>query len=61
MKGDKFRLGLDIPGFLDDIDKLAQEATDLMPDFLGYTKSLQQGADSGLSTWWVVNYLKSLR
>jgi hypothetical protein len=61
MKGDKFRLGLDIPGFLDDIDKIASSATDLMPDFLGYTKSLEQGAGTGLSTWWVVNYLKSLR
>nr|UAW00736.1 MAG: RNA-dependent RNA polymerase [Porcine picobirnavirus] len=61
MKGDKFRLGLDIPGFLDDIDNIAMEATDLMPDFLGYTKSLEQGAGTGLSSWWIVNYLKSLR
>jgi len=61
MKGDKFRLGLDIPGFLDDIDEFAKEATDLMPDFLGYTKSLEQGAGTGLSNWWIVNYLKSLR
>lgn len=61
MKGDKFRLGLDIPGFLDDVDRIAQEAIDVMPDFLGYTKSLQQGTGTGLSAWWVVNYLKSLR
>nr|UAW00738.1 MAG: RNA-dependent RNA polymerase [Porcine picobirnavirus] len=61
MKGDKFRLGLDIPGFLDNIDEFAKEATDLMPDFLGYTKSLEQGAGTGLSNWWIVNYLKSLR
>jgi hypothetical protein len=61
MKGDKFRLGLDIPKFLDEIDFIAREATDLMPDFLGYTKSLEQGAGTGLSNWWVVNYLKSLR
>jgi hypothetical protein len=61
MKGDKFRLGLDIPGFLEDIDRFSQEATDLMPDFLGYTKSLEQGAGTGISSWWVVNYLKSLR
>lgn len=61
MKGDKYRLGLDIPGFLDEIDSFAKEATDLMPDFLGYTKSLEQGAGTGLSSWWIVNYLKSLR
>lgn len=61
MKGDKFRLGLDIPGFLDDIDHIAKEATDLMPDFLGYTKSLQKDSASGISAWWVINYLKSMR
>lgn len=58
MKGDKYRLGLDIPGFLDNVDKLAKEANDLMPDFLGYTKSLQK--DVGLDTWWIVQYLKSM-
>lgn len=63
MKGDKYRLGLDIPGFLDNIDQFAKEAIDLMPDFLGYTKSLQMentdGRVSGLSEWWIVKYLKS--
>jgi hypothetical protein len=62
MKGDKFRLGLDIPGFLDDLSNIASEAIDLMPDFLGYTKSLGvQIRDAGISDWWVVKYLKSLR
>nr|UAW00824.1 MAG: RNA-dependent RNA polymerase [Porcine picobirnavirus] len=60
MKRDKYRLGLDIPGFLDDIDNIAREAIDLMPDFLGYTKSMTKD-QSGLSTWWIVNYLKSKR
>lgn len=65
MKGDKYRLGLDIPGFLDDIEAIAKEATDLMPDFLGYTKSLQlEGAKhnhTGIGSWWIVNHLKSMR
>lgn len=61
MKGDKFRLGLDIPGFLDNIEQLAQEATDLMPDFLGYTKSLQPKSGTGIADWWIVKYLKSQR
>jgi hypothetical protein len=61
MKGDKFRLGLDIPGFLDDIDRLAREANELMPDFLGYTKSVQMDANHGISDWWVVKTLKSMR
>jgi len=60
MKRDKFRLGLDIPGFLDNIDTIAKEATDLLPDFLGYTKS-EMPVDQGLSSWWVVKALKSRR
>lgn len=62
MKGDKFRLGLDIPGFMDNIEKIAQESIEHIPDFLGYTKSLQlEGKKStGIQNWWIVNYLKSL-
>lgn len=60
MKRDKFRLGLDIPGFLDNIDKIAKESIELMPDFLGYTKSMVKD-QTGLSQWWIVNYLKSKR
>lgn len=63
MKGDKYRLGLDIPGFLDNIESVAQKAIDYMPDFLGYTKSLQnegkQGRATGIENWWIVQYLKS--
>lgn len=62
MKRDKYRLGIDIPGFLDHIERYAQEAIDYMPDFLGYTKSLQSGGKAtGISTWWIVQYLKSKR
>ena len=60
MKRDKYRLGLDIPGFLDKIDQIAKDAIDLMPDFLGYTKSMIKD-QTGLSSWWIVNYLKSQR
>jgi len=59
MKGDKYRLGLDIPGFLDHIEKYAKEAIDLMPDFLGYTRSLSKKESTGISEWWIVKYLKS--
>lgn len=61
IKGDKYRLGIDIPGFLDNIDAEASKATEQMPDFLGYTKTMQ--ASSGAkapSTWWIVRYLKSI-
>jgi len=60
MKRDKYRLGIDIPGFLDNVDQLAKESIDLMPDFLGYTKSMTKD-QTGLSSWWIVNYLKSKR
>jgi hypothetical protein len=62
MKGDKYRLGLDIPGFLDDIAKIARTANEVLPDFLGYTKSLGKADDSyGIENWWIVKYLKSKR
>nr|AQS79249.1 RNA-dependent RNA polymerase [Picobirnavirus green monkey/KNA/2015] len=64
MKRDKYRLGLDIPGFLDNVDRIAKKFTDLMPDFLGYTKTMQRDRreqGSGMSDWWIVKYLKSLR
>jgi hypothetical protein len=59
MARDKYRLGIDIPGFLDNISELAKEAIDHMPDFLGYTKTLQGEDGSGIANWEVVKYLKS--
>lgn len=61
MKGDRYRLGIDIPGFLSNIDKIAAEATEHMPDFLGYTKSQQLDGGVGIGNWWIVNYLRSKR
>nr|ANS53885.1 RNA-dependent RNA polymerase [Picobirnavirus wolf/PRT/416/2015] len=61
MKRDKYRLGIDIPGFLDNIAEEAQAAIDHIPDFLGYTKTLQTSTKEniGIQNWWIVNYLKS--
>lgn len=60
MKRDKYRLGIDIPHFLDNIAAVAQEKIDSMPDFLGYTKTLQSSDPlGGIANWWIVNYLKS--
>lgn len=62
MKRDKYRLGLDIPGFLDNISSIAAEATDYIPDFLGYTKSFSSKAEmKGIDSWWIVRYLRSKR
>nr|UDL14467.1 MAG: putative RNA-dependent RNA polymerase [Picobirnavirus sp.] len=60
MKRDKYRLGKDIPGFFDNIVQIAQEATDNMQDFLGYTKTLQGEKPEGIAEWRVVKYLKSV-
>lgn len=52
MTKDKFRLGIDIPGFLDNIAHYAQESIDLMPDFLGYVKSLDKSDRGyGIADW----------
>lgn len=62
MVRDKYRLGLDIPGFMDKIEQYAQEAIDYMPDFLGYTRSLQGDGNPravGIKSWWIYNFLKS--
>ena len=61
MKRDKYRLGIDIPGFLDNITEIALKYTDYMEDFLGYTKTLQGEGPEGISKWWIVSYLKSRR
>jgi len=62
MKRDKYRLGIDIPDFLDNIRSEALEINEHMLDFIGYTKSLQTNDPvGGIESWWVVNYLKSLR
>jgi hypothetical protein len=60
MKRDKYRLGIDIPGFLDNIEQYAQESIEVMPDFLGYTKSFNKDDKAyGIANWWIVQYLKS--
>jgi hypothetical protein len=59
MKGDKYRLGLDIPGFLDNLDKEYKEAIANIPDFFSYSQGFEEPPP--ISTWWIVQYLKSKR
>lgn len=59
IKGDKYRLGLGIPGFLENIGDISKEAKDKIPDFLGYTKTLQGEDVSGIENWRIYKYLKS--
>lgn len=58
-KGDKYRLGLAIPGFLTSLSTRVKKANEMIPDFLGYTKTLQGDDASGIENWEVVKYLKS--
>nr|ACT64131.1 RNA-dependent RNA polymerase [Picobirnavirus bovine/RUBV-P/IND/2005] len=64
MKRDKYRLGIDIPGFLEDIGRIASEATNLLPGFMSYTQQLDaegNGDSYGIENWWIVQFLKSQR
>nr|QIJ70097.1 RNA-dependent RNA polymerase [Rabbit picobirnavirus 1] len=62
MKRDKYRLGIDIPGFLDNIRSVAMEHVEHMPDFLGYVQTLgTTDPVAGIENWWIVQFLKSYR
>lgn len=65
LAGDRYRLGLDIPGFMERINQISEEAIDQLPDFLGYTKTLQNGPETtpvkGIKDWRIYQYLKSLK
>jgi hypothetical protein len=63
LKRDKYRLGIDIPGFLDNIETVANEAIVKGQQLGSYMQSLQDGYDSvaGIGNWWIVDYLKQLR
>lgn len=64
IKGDKYRLGLDIPGFYSNIRQIASRAMNMMPDFMSYNqrmglrnKDFREGA--GIEEWRVVRYILS--
>lgn len=59
--GDKYRLGLDLPGFIENIDRVAKKSIDQLPDFLGYTKTMQSndGKDIGIRSWRIYKLLAS--
>ncbi|AVX29469.1 RNA-dependent RNA polymerase [Marmot picobirnavirus] len=59
MKRDKYRLGIDIPGFLTNIEDEVKRVVDYMPDFMGYVKTLQNSETDGfgIRKWWIYQYL----
>jgi len=56
VKGDKYRLGLDIPGFFDNLRGL-YESSELAQSFGSYTAA----SKAGIMSWWVVNALMNMR
>jgi hypothetical protein len=56
VKGDKYRLGLDIPGFFDNLEK-SYESNELAQSFASYTA----GDGAGINDWWCVKALKAMR
>ena len=56
VKGDKYRLGLDIPGFFDRLAS-SYESNELARSFASYTS----GDDTGIMNWWVVQSLLKMR
>jgi hypothetical protein len=58
MKGDKYRLGLDIPGFLDNLDAEFRKAK--ANDTLYISYSAEFGNPKPPSQWWVVQTLKKM-
>jgi hypothetical protein len=57
MQRDPLHLGKDIPGFLDNIETVAQDYMDRINDFMSYTQTMQ--SDNGIADWWIVNWVKS--
>lgn len=60
IQGDKYRLGLDLPDFLSNIDRVVKKSIDQLPDFLGYTKT-QQSDTGGVRNWRIYRFISSLR
>jgi hypothetical protein len=56
VKGDKFRLGLDLPGFFDNLAK-SYESNELAQSFKSYTS----GDNTDINSWWCVQKLKTMR
>lgn len=56
VKGDKYKLGLDLPGFFDRLERL-YESSELAQSFGSYTAA----SDTGIMSWWVVNALLGMK
>lgn len=62
MKGDQYKLGLEIPGFYESLTTEVHKAIEIIPDFLGFTKSSQMKESqiaTSINDWRVVRYVRS--
>lgn len=57
MKGDKYRLGIDLPGFFDNLEHI-RESSEIADDFMSYSS---QNDGKSINDWWVVKALKARR
>lgn len=60
LKGDRYKLGLAIPGFLDSLGAEVKKAMEADTDLLGFTKTMR-GEYRGINDWKVVQYLRAKR
>lgn len=58
MERDKYHLGKDIPGFLDNIESIVKEREDAINEVLSYTLTMSPDFAEGMSNWWIVQYVK---
>lgn len=66
IKGDKYRLGLDIPGFYDNLESIVKESMHMIPEFMSYNQRMQMLGPggrvkplTGIMSWSVVQYILS--
>lgn len=60
MKRDSLKLGKAIPGFVENIERVAQHTIAKIPDLMGFVKTQMSGDElGGITGWWSVNRLRS--
>lgn len=64
ISGDKYRLGVDIPGFYDNLSHIVTESMAMIPNFMSYTQQFHLQSQSkieamrGIESWAVVRYIR---
>jgi hypothetical protein len=62
IKGDKYELGLKLPGFFEHLDEKFEKAREVLPDLLSYTQGQEyEGKPLRIRDWRIFKYLSSKR